>query len=90
VNLNGIRAKLRAIAAGTGLRSRKRQPYLAILSVTYVDPDHSETEQRFVTVGLSKSRRVLIVAHVDQKERIRIISARRTTRLEPEEYEQKD
>ncbi len=49
------------------------------LAVTYHDPDHSISEERFITVGMSGVGRVLIVAHSDRGENIRIISARRTT-----------
>ena len=50
------------------------------LSVTGVDPDHSLSERRFVTSGKSCSGRVLVVAHADEPDTIRIITARRTTR----------
>jgi uncharacterized DUF497 family protein len=59
-------------------------------SVTYPDPDHSTSEQRFITVGMSSVGRVLIVAHVDRNEIIRIISARKTTRRERKQYEEKN
>ena len=49
------------------------------LAVTYHDPDHSLSEERFITVGMSRNGRVLIVAHSDRGENIRIISARNTT-----------
>jgi uncharacterized DUF497 family protein len=58
-------------------------------SVTYPDPDHSTSEQRFITVGMSSAGRVLIVAHADRNEIIRIISARKTTQRERKQYEEK-
>jgi uncharacterized protein len=58
------------------------------LALTYGDPDHSISEQRFITIGTSGGNKVLIVAHADREERIRIISARKATRLEREEYEE--
>lgn len=58
------------------------------LSITYQDPDHSTTEHRFITVGMSQSGRVLMVAHTDRGDNIRIISARRTTRQERRYYEE--
>jgi uncharacterized protein len=58
------------------------------LSVTYYDPDHSEAESRFITVGMSRSVRILIVAHTDRGESTRIISARPTTRRERKQYEE--
>ncbi len=59
------------------------------LAITYPDPDHSTSEQRFITIGMSSTGRVLIVAHADRDENIRIISARKTTRHEREHYEEK-
>jgi len=58
------------------------------LSITYHDPDHSITEHRFITVGMSQSGRVLMVAHTDRGDNIRIISARRTTHQERKHYEE--
>jgi uncharacterized protein len=58
------------------------------MALTYLDPDHSVEEQRFITVGSSDAGKQLIVAHSDRGEKIRIISARKTTRREREQYEQ--
>jgi uncharacterized DUF497 family protein len=58
------------------------------LAITYPDPDHLTSEQRFITVGMSSVNRVLIVAHTDRNENIRIISARKTTRRERKHYEE--
>jgi uncharacterized DUF497 family protein len=60
------------------------------LAVTYPDPDHSLSEQRFITVGMSSAGQVLIVAHVDRGENIRIISARKATQRERKQYEEKN
>ena len=60
------------------------------LSLTYPDPDHSAAEQRFITVGMSDAGRLLIVAHADRGENIRIISARQTTLRERRHYEEKN
>ena len=57
------------------------------LSLTISDPGHSEGEQRFVSVGMSDRLRLLVVAHTEWGERIRIISARRATRREQRAYE---
>ena len=59
------------------------------LSMTWPDPDHSESEVRFITVGHSSAGRILMVAHADRPEVIRIISARRATHREREQYEEK-
>ena len=60
------------------------------LAMTYHDPDHSEAEQRFISIGMSNSSRLLIVAHTDRGGRIRIISARLGTVRERRQYEQAD
>jgi hypothetical protein len=60
------------------------------LSVTYSDPDHSVSEDRYITIGVSRSGRVLIVAHADRADSIRVISARKTTPRESRQYEKTD
>lgn len=57
------------------------------LSQTTVDPDHSQWEQRYITIGLAKSGRFLAVAHADRGDTIRLISARLMTRAERKRYE---
>lgn len=57
------------------------------LAVTIDDPDHSQEEQRFLTTGLSKRQRLLIVAHTARESQVRIFSAREVTRSEREQYE---
>lgn len=46
------------------------------LSLTIPDPLHSEIEERFIIIGQSMHRRLLVVVHTDRKDTIRIISAR--------------
>jgi uncharacterized DUF497 family protein len=58
------------------------------LSDTFDDPDHSAGERRFVIIGMSKQGRMLIVAHTDDGEVVRLISAREPTRREREFYEE--
>lgn len=58
------------------------------LSTTVPDPDHSEEEDRYITIGLSQRHRLLMVAHTERGERIRIISARKLTLTEREAYEE--
>ena len=58
------------------------------LSVTGADPDHSIGESRYITFGLSERGRLLVVAHTDRSERIRIISARVASRGERKIYEE--
>jgi len=58
------------------------------LAITFGDPDHSLGEERFITFGVSRSHRLLIVAHTDRGGRIRLISARPVTRAERRLYEE--
>ena len=58
------------------------------LSVTFRDPDHSIGESRYVIIGLSKFRQLLVVAYTDREDRIGIISARKATRQERRFYEE--
>ncbi len=57
------------------------------LAITFADPDHSVDERRFLTFGESWSGRLLVVAHADRGDRVRIISARQATRGERRIYE---
>jgi uncharacterized DUF497 family protein len=58
------------------------------LSNTFPDQDHSIAEQRFVIIGLSEQGRILVVAHTDDGELVRIISAREATHGERKSYEE--
>ena len=57
------------------------------LGTTATDPAHSAGEHRYITVGLSNLGRLLIVAHAERGDRIRIISARTLTAKETRAYE---
>lgn len=52
------------------------------------DTEHSETEERFVLLGLSTTLRVLVVCHCyrQRDDVIRIISARKADRDEQRQY----
>jgi uncharacterized protein len=58
------------------------------LSQTYPDPAHSVTEERFIIIGSSEEGRILVVAHTDDGEVARIISAREATAAERKSYEE--
>lgn len=59
------------------------------LGWTYPDPDHSESEQRWITIGHSDAGRIIVVFHTGEGEdETRIISARRATRKERKFYEE--
>lgn len=52
------------------------------------DPEHSETEDRFILLGISHRLNLLIVCHCykETDELIRIISARKATKTESADY----
>jgi hypothetical protein len=58
------------------------------LAMTGADPDHSEGKERMITFGMSSSGRLLIVAHTERSDAIRIISARVATKHERHIYEE--
>jgi uncharacterized protein len=58
------------------------------LSTTFPDHGHSSSEQRFLTIGMSAQGRTLVVSHAELGDRIRLISARDTTRRERRFYEE--
>jgi uncharacterized DUF497 family protein len=58
------------------------------LSVTIPDPDHSEDEERFILIGQTHKVHIVVVAHVERGDVIRIISARPATRRERLVYEE--
>ena len=58
------------------------------LSITIADPDHSESEDRFIDIGMSHRGQLLVVSYTDREDRIRIVSARRPTRAERKSYEE--
>src|SRR5260370_41159361 len=59
------------------------------LAITFLDRDHSEEEDRFLTFGSSGDGHFLVVSHTDRDDRTRIISARRMTRKERKAYEER-
>lgn len=57
------------------------------LATTIRDPDHSLDEERFLTTGVSKGQRLIIVSHTEREGRLRIISAPAVTAAERRQYE---
>ncbi|MEZ4732194.1 MAG: BrnT family toxin [Caldilineaceae bacterium] len=58
------------------------------LSLTVDDPLHSNDEDRFIIIGISTQRRILVVAHTDEGDVIKIISARLAESHERKQYEE--
>jgi uncharacterized DUF497 family protein len=51
-------------------------------------PDERFDEERFVTIGIDAFGRVLVVVYTLRGDDIRLISARKATRLERQQYEE--
>ena len=58
------------------------------LSITIPDPDHSHDDDRFLLMGESNKGRLLVVAHTEQSDTIRIINARPVTPSERKTHEE--
>jgi uncharacterized protein len=57
------------------------------LAATIPDPDHSQGESRFLTIGNSSSNRLLVVSHAEEGDNFRIIGAREANTHERKAYE---
>ena len=58
------------------------------LAATFSDPDHSQDENRLITVGYSARGRLVVVSHVERGGATRLISARRATPRERKRHEE--
>jgi len=58
------------------------------LYVDFYDPDHSYDEHRYLIVGESQQRRLLIVSYTERGDAVRLISAREVTAAERKAYEE--
>ena len=56
--------------------------------ITFLDEEHSADEERYITIGLSNKSRLLMAAHTERDDRIRIISARKATKNEEIYYQE--
>jgi uncharacterized DUF497 family protein len=57
-------------------------------ALTFPDLEHSDSEQRFLTIGAAATGSVLVVVHADRGDATRIISARTATPRERRFYEE--
>lgn len=60
------------------------------LALLMSDPAHSLSEQRYLLLGMSNRRRLLVVSFAERGARTRLISARLATRRERRRYEEED
>jgi hypothetical protein len=58
------------------------------LARIFEDEDHSDEELREIIIGHSKAKRLLVVCFAEGRDSIRIISARKATRQERQDYEE--
>lgn len=58
------------------------------LSTMFPDKDHSRREARYLTIGRSSKRRLLVVSHTQVGKTIRMSSARQAIRRERRFYEE--
>ena len=59
-------------------------------AIERLDDREEHGEERFVIIGAAEGRVLLFVAYTDREERIRIISARRATQNEQDDYFQQN
>lgn len=62
-------------------------------SLTIYDEEHSESEDRWITIGISQNGNLLVVIHAfneidNETANIRIISARKATKRELKQYKE--
>jgi len=65
------------------------------LLITFPDEYHSDTEERYISIGCSARGRILLVVHTERRETedsvvIRIISCRKATPAERKTYEESE
>lgn len=80
--------------AAANLRKHKvffdaaRSVFYDELAVQFFDEEHSDSEDRFLMLGMSSHGRLLLVCHceLERGEIVRIISARRATATEAKFY----
>lgn len=58
--------------------------------MTFPDPEHSDSEQRYLNIGISSKGRVLVVVHTERERNTRIINSRKATTNERRVYEERN
>lgn len=61
-----------------------------LYAITIFDRLHSDSEDRFIDIGLSNRRRLLVVVYTERDALIRIISCRKAEPAEQRQYEQQE
>ena len=67
-----------------------QQVFDDVAALRYFDDEHSDEEDRFLMLGMSGSHRTLVVVFCERENShvIRIISARKASRQERQQYEE--
>lgn len=55
--------------------------------LTIFDEEHSDEEDRYISMGMSKLGRIVVVSYTERDDRMRIISARTANKRERSQYE---
>lgn len=58
------------------------------LAFIFDDDEHSRTEKRVLIIGHTNKNKIIIVSFTERNQHIRIISARKATRKEKQDYEE--
>jgi len=58
------------------------------IAFVFDDDEHSRTEERALIIGHTKKNKVIIVSFTERDQHIRIISARKATKKEKQDYEE--
>ena len=88
----GTRAKTRSTGGNiTFLYEEARTVFYDDDALVIGDPEHSREEERFLILGFSAQARLLFVCHCyrESESVIRIISARKATRNESKQYDER-
>jgi len=68
---------------------KKRRLFFADpLAFVFDDDEHLRTEERALIIGHTKKNKVIIVSFTERDQHIRIISARKATKKEKQDYEE--
>jgi uncharacterized DUF497 family protein len=86
-------AKARSNATKHGVRfEQAAEVFLDALQLTVFDDEHSESEERWITLGKAKNGLLLVVVHTFEEHEdsatVRMISAREATKHEQRQYEE--
>ena len=57
-------------------------------SLTITDPDHSQTEDRWISVARSHLGKLLVVVYTERGDNVPVISARLASKRERKQYEE--